>query len=126
MSASDSKQASDASPRLGYPTVTYHGTDCRVLVGDHVEFKLWLFFWRGWQPGRVHYVPGLSPKNDELEFNGMMWVAIHDQRGGQSGHVVLHKTGQLRDNVRFVRRAEDQLTKTPADYHFGDESQRSQ
>lgn len=105
----------------GYPIVTYHGTGVRVLVGDHVDFKLGLFFWRGWQAGRVQYVPGISPKNDELEFNGLAWVAIHDARGEQSGHVVLPKTGQLRNNVRFVRRADDGLTQTPADYRFGDE-----
>ncbi len=58
------------TPRPGYSTVIYHATDEQVLVGDHVDFKLGLFFWKGWQPGRVHYVPGLSPKNDELEFNG--------------------------------------------------------
>jgi hypothetical protein len=101
--------------------VTYHGTKVPVLVGDYVEFKLWLFFWRGWQAGRVQYVPGISPKNNDLEFNGLTWVAIHDARGGQSGHVVLHKTGQLRKNVRFIRRADDGLTTTPAGYRFGDE-----
>jgi len=105
----------------GYPIVTYHGTGVRVLVGDYVEFKLGLFFWRGWQAGRVQYVPGISPKNDELEFNALAWVAIHDARGEQSGHVVLPKTGQLRNNVRFVRRADDGLTQTPAGYRFGDE-----
>src|SRR5580765_8520494 len=107
------------TPRPGYPTVIYHATDAQVLVGDHVEFKLGLFFWKGWQPGRVHYVPGLSPKNDELEFNGLTWVAIHDARGGQSGHVVLHKTGQLKKNVRFVRRSDDGFRQTAAGYYFG-------
>jgi hypothetical protein len=96
----------DPARRPGYPAVTYHGTNVPV---------------RGWQAGRVRYVPGISPKNDELEFNGLTWVAIHDARGEQSGHVVLPGTGQLRSNVRFVRRADDGLTKTPAGYHFGDE-----
>ena len=108
--------------RPGYPTVKYHGTDVPVLVGDHVEFKLGLFFWRGWQAGRVQYVPGISPKNDDLEFNGLTWVAIHDARGAQSGHVVLPDTAKLRKNVRFVRRADDGFTKTPANYFFGDEA----
>lgn len=108
-------------PRQGYPVVTYHGAQVPVLVGDHVEFKLGLFFWRGWQPGRVQYVPGLSPKNPELEFNGLTWVAIHDARGGQSAHVVLPESAQLRKNVRFVSRARDGFGQTPANYHFGDE-----
>lgn len=101
--------------------MTYHGTEVPVLVGDHVEFKLGLFFWRGWQAGRVQYVPGISPRNDDLEFNGLTWVAIHDARGEQSGHVVLPRTGQLRKNVRFVRRATDGFTHTPSNYHFGEE-----
>jgi hypothetical protein len=108
-----------SSPVIG--PVCYHGTKTSVLVGDHVEFKIGLFFWRGWQPGRVHYVPGISPKNDELEYNGLTWVAIHDARGGQSGHVVLPETNQLRKTVRYVRRADDRFTVTPANYHFGDE-----
>lgn len=103
------------------PIVTYHGTQVPVLLGDHVEFKLGLFFWRGWQAGRVKYVPGISPKNEDLEFNGLSWVAIHDARGEQSGHVVLPQTGQLRRNVRFVSRAQDGDTQTPAGYRFGDE-----
>ena len=111
----------DQARRPGYPALTYHGTSVPVLVGDHVQFRLGLLFWRGWQAGRVQYVPGISPKNDELEFNGLTWVAIHDARGEQSGHVVLPGTGQLRRNVRFVRRADDGLTETPAGYHFGDE-----
>lgn len=106
--------------RAGYPVITYHGGSVAVLVGDHVEFRLGLLFWRGWQPGRVRYVPGISPKNDELEFNGLTWVAIHDANGEQSGHVVMPGTAQLRKNVRFVRRADDALTRTPPDYRFGD------
>ena len=51
--------------------VCYHGTETPVLVGDHVKFKIGLFFWLGWQPGRIRYVPGISPKNDELEHNGL-------------------------------------------------------
>ena len=111
----------DQARRPGYPIVTYHGTQTPVLVGDHVEFKLGLFFWRGWQAGRVKYVPGISPRNDELEFNGLTWVAIHDARGEQSGHVVLPQSGQLRKNIRFVSRATDGETHTSTDYQFGDE-----
>jgi hypothetical protein len=80
-------------------------------VDDYVQFKLGLLFWRGWM-GRVQYVPGISAKNDDLEFNGLTWVAIHGARGEQSGHVVLPDTGQLRKNVRFVRRADDGFTET--------------
>jgi len=90
-------------------------------VGDRVEFTIGLFFWRGWQPGRVHCVPGISPKNDELEYNGLSWVAIHDARGCQSGHIVLTESNQLRKTVRYLGRADDAFTETPANYYFGDE-----
>ncbi len=52
-----------------------HDDRVQVLVGDHVEIKLWLFFWRGWQSSRIYYVPGLSPKNPSLEHGGLAWVA---------------------------------------------------
>jgi hypothetical protein len=100
--------------------VTYHNTQTEVLVGDHVETKTGLFFWRGWKPGRVYYVPGISPKNAELEHNGLTWVAIHDARQCQSGHIVLPDTKSLKKNVRFVSRATDGFTQTPAEYYFGD------
>ena len=106
--------------------VTYHNTQTEVLIGDHVQFKTGLFFWRGWQVGRVYYVPGISPKNAELEFNGLTWVAIHDADGAQSGHIVLPETHQLKKNIRFIRRADDGLTTTPPNYYFGDEENHNE
>src|SRR5256885_637840 len=105
--------------------VTYYNSKTEVLVGDHVEFKILLSFWRGWRRGRVYYVPGISPKNPELEFNGLTWVAIHDSNGGQSGHIVMPETYQLKKNVRFVRRADDGFEQTPSDYYFGDDDEKS-
>ena len=100
--------------------VTYHNTQTEVLPGDHVEFKVWGAFWRGWQPGRVYYVPGLSPKNSELERDGLSWVAVHDECGAQAGILVEPETQQLLKTVRFVRRADDGFIHTPPDYYFGD------
>jgi hypothetical protein len=100
--------------------VTYYNTQTEVLIGDHVEFKVWIQFWRGWQPGRVYYVPGISPKNPELERDGMAWVSIHSPRGGQVGIWVDPLTRELRKTVRFVRRTDDELINTPAGYYFGD------
>ena len=101
--------------------VTYYNTQTEVLVGDHIEFKIWAAFWRGWQPGRVHYVPGISPKNDELERDDMSWVSVHADHGGQTGIWVEPATQELRKTVRFVCRASDGFNKTPNDYYFGDE-----
>lgn len=98
----------------------YHNSDVEVLVGDHVEFKTWIAFWRGWIPGRVYYVPGRSPMNDELEHNGLTWVGIGYGNGEQTGIVVTPETQQLRRTVRFVRRSDDGFVETPKDYYFGD------
>ena len=100
--------------------VTYHQTQLQVLVGDHVEFKVWITFWRGWQPGRVYYVPGISPKHPELERDGLLWVSVHSSRGSQAGILVEPSTRQLQKSVGFLRRSDDQLTATPADDYFGD------
>ncbi|MBJ6802684.1 hypothetical protein [Geomonas propionica] len=102
-------------------TVTYYNTSTEVQIGDHVEFKVWLFFWKGWQKGRVYYVPGMSPKSDTLEYDGLSWVSIHDPKGSPVGVVVNPETGQLKETVRFIRRSDDELTGTPADYSFPDE-----
>ena len=99
--------------------VTYHNTQTEVLTGDHVEFKVWAAFWRGWQQGKLYYVPGISRKNSELERDGLSWVAVHDVNGAQAGIWVEPETQQLRKTVRFIRRADDGL-KPPADYNFAD------
>lgn len=101
--------------------VTYYNTSVDVQIGDYVELKVWLFFWKGWQKGRVHYVPGISPKSDSLEYDGLSWVSIHDENGSPVGVVVNPETGQLKKTVRFIRRTDDSLTETPADYEFPEE-----
>lgn len=98
--------------------VTYFGSDTPVLVGDHVEFWIWLFFWKGWTPGRVHYVPGISPRHAELEHDDLTWVSIHEESGARTGCLVNPETGSLDKTVRFVRRSDDALTETPDDYRF--------
>ena len=103
-------------PRDGYPIIRYHDSDTQVLIGDHVEFKLGLFFWKGWQKGRIYYVPGLSKEDETLEHNRLIMVGIHDSRGGRSGHSVQPDSGRLRDNVRFIGRTDDSLGTAPPDY----------
>ncbi len=94
-------------PRDGYPIIRYRDTDTQVLIGDHVEVRLGLFFRKGWQKGRIYYVPGLSEADETLEHNRLLMVGIHDSRGGRSGHAVQPGSDRLRDNVRFIGRTED-------------------
>ncbi len=97
--------------------ITYYQSATEVMIGDHVRFKVGLFFWRGWQAGRVVYVPGQSPKNPQLEFNGLRWICV---RGATMdvGAVIDPVTDQVRKTVRFVKRTDDDLTETPNDFVF--------
>jgi hypothetical protein len=96
-------------PRDGYPIIRYPASDTQVLIGDHVEFKLGLLFWKGWQKGRIYYVPGLSMEDATFEHNRLMMVGIQDSGGRRSGHVVQSGSSRLRNNVRFVGRTDDGL-----------------
>lgn len=111
----DKNKINEVKPRDGYPIIRYHDSDTQVLVGDHVEIKSGLFFWKGGQKGRIYYVPGLSKEDDTFEHNRLMMVGIHDSRGRRSGHTVQLDSCRLRDNVRFVCRTADSLGTTPPD-----------
>lgn len=100
--------------------VFYCDTKTEVCVGDYVKIKVWLEFWRGWQSGRVYYVPDISPINENLEFNGLTWVAIHYHENKQTGVLVEPKTNSLNKKVRFLKRADDGFIATPENYYFGD------
>jgi hypothetical protein len=50
----------------------------------------------------VTYVPGISRKRTQHEYNGLKWVAIKF-RNGELGPLVDPKTGKLR-KVRFLER----------------------
>ena len=97
--------------------ITYYQSATEVLIGDHVQFKVGLFFWRGWQAGRVLYVPGQSPKSPQLEFNGLRWICV---RGVTMdvGAIIDPVTDQVRKTVCFVKRTDDDLTETPNDFVF--------
>lgn len=96
-------------PPSEHPDVFYsekiHDERIQVLVGDRVQVKVWLFFWRGWQDATVDYVPGLSSFRSDLEYGGLSWVSVHEGSGGTVGVLVDPETHQLRHSVRFVGRA---------------------
>jgi len=115
------KPDASANPPASSPgPITYRGSTMEVQVGDHVEFKLWLFFWQGWQKGRVEYVPGISPKNSALERDGMRWVGISGE-GVRTAVLVDAATNQTRHTLRFISRSTDDFKETPKNYRFEDE-----
>ena len=88
-----------------YPTAVYE-TGEAVRPGDRVQVKVWAQFWKGWQDGVVKYVPGISKKKLQHEYNGLKWVAVRF-RDGEICPLVDPDTGVLR-KVRLVGRAESQ------------------
>jgi hypothetical protein len=79
----------------------YHGTTVDVQLGDVIIKKRFL---RKGIEGVVAYIPGISPLNDELEYNGMkQWLmkmsdgtyrmAIYDPARCQPGK-----------SIKFIRR----------------------
>ena len=86
-----------------YPKAIYESGET-VNLGDKVRFKSWLFFWKGWMDGTVKYVPGISPRKPEHEYNGLKWVSI---KGSQMivGTLVDPKTGVLK-GIKFIERAQ--------------------
>ncbi|MEO0795087.1 MAG: hypothetical protein AAFX93_07995 [Verrucomicrobiota bacterium] len=85
-----------------YPQAIYESGE-PIQLGDRVQFKLWLEFWKGWLDGVVAYVPGISKKNLEHETEDLKWISI-DYGSESFGPVVDPDTGIVK-KVRLVERA---------------------
>ena len=86
-------------PPSTHPPILYFGTQDRVLPGDRVFVRYWLFF-RG--HGVVTYVPGRSPLKRELERDGLAWVRAKLQGGVVVDTVVID--GVLKKSARLLER----------------------
>lgn len=80
--------------------VCYHGGTVPVLLGDVVSVRL--LFRRC--EGRVVYVPGISPTNPEMDFNGLVYVGIRVPGKAMMGITVLPDTYTIKKSVQFLRR----------------------
>ncbi len=105
---------------MNYPKAVYESGE-EIRVGDHVQFKTWVEFWRGWIDGRVMFVPGISPFNSSLEYNGLKWVSI-DCDKTKIAPLVDPDSGIVKKN-RFCGRSKDDLSETPEGYEFPDDSE---
>lgn len=96
----------------------YFGTDTEVRLGDRVEVKS--FF--SWHRGIVAYIPGISEKRDEFEYNGFRFWMIRRIDKGDFLEILYepeHRLGQPSKKMRFISRGEDGLV-TP-DEDLGEE-----
>jgi hypothetical protein len=85
--------------------VVYHGGNTAVFLGDRVE-KRGLLRKR---LGRVNYVPGVSKPNQDMEFNGLVYVGIELEDGGIIAALVDPKTFSLKENIRLLDRNSDPI-----------------
>jgi hypothetical protein len=81
-------------------TIYYSDNKTRVMLGDVVEKRI-LFKKK---KGRVVYIPGISPKNKEMEYGGLVDVGIKMDDGIFVATVVDPKGFYLQKKIRFVER----------------------
>ena len=83
--------------------VTYNDRVTPVQLGDHVESRVWFRK----RKGRVVYVPGVSPLNKNMEYNGLCWVGIRLEDGSFVSTVVDPDGAYLRHKEALIRRDPD-------------------
>jgi len=95
-------------------TVAYNNEDkTPVQLGDRVTIRRFLF-WK--YSGTVVYVPGISPKRKDMEYNGLQWIAVKYDDGSFVQEVVDPEIHELcNKNVKFISRGDQSVGITPDD-----------
>ncbi len=57
--------------------IVYFDKETPVLLGDHVQTKIWLRT----RYGRVVYIPGISQPNQAMEDEGLIYVGVQIENG---------------------------------------------
>ena len=83
-----------------YKTALYFHGNTEVHVGDRVCVR-GLFRRR---MGTVTYVPGISPKDPEMEHHSLTWVGIRVEGGNVFSTIVDPESFRLKKNIAFVAR----------------------
>jgi hypothetical protein len=83
--------------------IRYSDDDVDVRLGDHVTYKS-MFFWRGWKPGRVSYLPGQSPVRAAMERDGAKWIGVTGEGGTYRGFLIDPTTLRVQGAIKFDRR----------------------
>jgi hypothetical protein len=97
---------------MANPPLFYADGATAVQLGDCVEAKIFLFIRKR---GKVAYVPGISKRRSEFEFNGVMRVCIAFDQGGFGGFWVDPTTRQVVKTVKFLERSATPPTSPPED-----------
>lgn len=105
--------------RQGYPAVYYSDGTTPVQIGDEVETRV--FFKK--TSGQVAYVPGISPVNPEMEFNGLTYVGIRTVDQGIMGVTVMPNSSTIKKSIKFLRRGKESGFRevNPDEHLFEDE-----
>ena len=108
--------SSDVGQNMLYPPAKYQ-TEEAVKVGDYVHFRIWAELWLYKRKGRVMFVPGISPRNESLEYNSLKWVSVR-YAGDTETAFVVHPVSGVTMGIHFVHRTDDLLKETHSDYKF--------
>ena len=81
--------------------IKYDDGETIVELGDHVMVRLFLFLKR---PGRISYIPGISPLHREMEPDGVRLVGVSFRSGSAGGFWVESSDSRLIKTVKFVAR----------------------
>jgi hypothetical protein len=87
--------------------ICYSDRSTPVMLGDVVEKVI--FFRR--RQGRVVYVPGVSPLNKELDYDGLQSVGIKIDEGPFVATLVDPVGKFLQKKIRFIRRDASEIHK---------------
>lgn len=104
-----------ASSKDDYPRPVYEAGD-DVRMGDFVQIKLWVQFWKGWQNGIVIYVPGVSSKKLCHESEGLKLICIKF-KDGEVSRLVDPTTGILK-SVRLINVGTSKMKIQPNSYQL--------
>lgn len=86
-----------------YKKIYYYDRKTNVKLGDIVIAKC--FFTK--KKGKINYLPGVSNKNPEYEYSGIMEAAIKFDNGTTTATIVEPKNFFLQKHIIFISRAKE-------------------
>ncbi|MBX2852441.1 MAG: hypothetical protein KTR15_11935 [Phycisphaeraceae bacterium] len=94
----------------------YYGTEEEVAIGDRIRIKR--LFGKDLK-GVVVYIPGISPKNSDLEYEDVKQWAIELSNGELNVMLYApnHRLGQPKKNIFLVSRGESEGVKPEDRFH---------